>query len=121
MLLAPGPDIDAGDLRLTRSAEGGGRTLEDELRAVFERHLGRGEPDLFARVTRTLVMTGFDLSASNQVRAAERLGLSRNAMRTHLANFGVIAGRGPRKAATGDFDSGDDAFDSGAEADGNPA
>ena len=43
-------------------------------------------------------MTGFELSDENQVRAAERLGISRNAMRTHLANLGVIAGRAPRKA-----------------------
>ena len=119
VLLAPGPVIDASDLRLTRSSEGGSRTLEDELRAIFERYLGRGESDLFARVTRILVMAGFELSDSNQVRAAARLGLSRNAMRTHLANLGIIAGRGPRKTATGEFASGGEDFDSRTEPDGN--
>jgi transcriptional regulator with PAS, ATPase and Fis domain len=114
VLLAPGPRIDAGDLRLSRPpAEAGGGTFEDDLRGRFERYLERGEPDLFDRVMRLLVMTGFELSASNQVRAAERLGLSRNAMRTHLANLGIIAGRAPRKAPGNGSTEG---FPSGAEA-----
>jgi DNA-binding NtrC family response regulator len=121
VLLAPGPAIQAGDLRLARpTAEAGGDTSpEAELRARFESYLGRGEPDLFARVLRTLVMTGFELSEENQVRAAERLGISRNAMRTHLANLGIIAGRGPRKTpadsdATAGFESTADAEDGAA-------
>jgi len=117
VLLAPGPRIDAGDLRLSRSpTDAAGGTLEEDLRVRFERYLERGEPELFDRVMRLLVITGFELSASNQVRAAERLGLSRNAMRTHLANLGIIAGRAPRKASGGEYGSGD-GYPSGAEAD----
>lgn len=118
VLLAPGPRIDAGDLRLSRSrADEAGGTLEDDLRTRFERYLERGEHDLFDRVVRVLVMTGFELSASNQVRAAERLGLSRNAMRTHLANLGVIAGRAPRNTSGVESGSGG-RLPSGAEAEG---
>ncbi len=48
---------------------------------------------------RLLVRSAFDLSHANQVRAAERLGLSRNAFRTHLAHLGVIA---PRRRRNGE-------------------
>jgi aliphatic sulfonates family ABC transporter substrate-binding protein len=68
------------------------------LQKTFEAALGRGEPELFERVTNTLVRTAFDFAGGNQVRAAERLGLSRNAFRTHLSHLGVIAPR--RKSAT---------------------
>jgi len=43
------------------------------------------------------VKTAYALSDGNQVRAAERLGLSRNELRTQLARLGVIAGRTPRR------------------------
>jgi len=100
VLLAPGPAIGAGDLRLAKpAADAGARTLEDELGDVVRRWLERGEAALFDRATRLLVMTAFEMSDANQVRAAERLGISRNAMRTHLANLGIIAGRAPRRGA----------------------
>jgi transcriptional regulator with PAS, ATPase and Fis domain len=122
VLLAPGPAIDAADLRLSASAaEPNARSLEDELRSRFERYLNRGEPELLARVMRVLVMTGFNLSEANQVRAAERLGISRNAMRTHLANLGVIAGRAPRNTARGDASaSGAGGSDADASGGGSP-
>jgi DNA-binding protein Fis len=47
-----------------------------------ERLIASGEPDVFQRVTGLLVTAAFEMSERNQVRAAERLGLSRNAMRT---------------------------------------
>ncbi len=101
VLLASGPTVDAGDLRIappggSASPEG---ALEDELRTRFERYLDRAEPDLYARVLRLLVTTGFAMSDANQVRAAERLGISRNTLRTHLAHLGVIAARAPRRGA----------------------
>ena len=99
VLLAPGLAIEAHDLRLARPAgDPAARTLEDELGTLLARYLERGEPEIYERVTRLLVMTGFEMSDANQVRAAERLGISRNAMRTHLANLGVIAGRAPRRS-----------------------
>ncbi|MFM9857159.1 sigma-54 dependent transcriptional regulator [Pseudoxanthobacter sp. M-2] len=107
VLLARGPRIEADELRLTRSlrpvadAPAG---LEDALRALFERALVDGEPELFDRVTRLLVRSAFDLSQANQVRAAERLGLSRNAFRTQLAHLGVIP---PRRRRNGEAVAGE--------------
>ena len=46
----------------------------------------------------------FEMSERNQVRAAERLGLSRNAMRTQLAHLGIIAGRASRRRDPDDPD-----------------
>jgi DNA-binding NtrC family response regulator len=73
----------------------------DGLRAAVDRLLATGEPDLFQRVTGLLVTAAFEMSERNQVRAAERLGLSRNAMRTQLARLGIISGRAPRRRDAG--------------------
>jgi hypothetical protein len=43
------------------------------------------------------VTAAFEMSERNQVRAAERLGLSRNAMRTQLAHVGIIPSRASRR------------------------
>jgi hypothetical protein len=48
------------------------------------------------------VTAAFEMSERNQVRAAERLGLSRNAMRTQLAHLGIIAGRASRRRDPGE-------------------
>ena len=101
VLLAPGPAIEPSDLKLvrdgTRGAANGAASPVDGLRAAVERLLLTGEPDLFERVTGLLVTAAFEMSERNQVRAAERLGLSRNAMRTQLARLGIISGRAPRR------------------------
>lgn len=100
VLLAPGPAIEPTDLRLVREAGGSGNGATspvDSLRAAVDRLLASGEPDLFQRVTGLLVTAAFEMSERNQVRAAERLGLSRNAMRTQLAHLGIISGRAPRR------------------------
>jgi DNA-binding NtrC family response regulator len=110
VLLARGPRIEAEELRLTRTlrtqpeAPAG---LEEALRALFERSIIDGEPELFDRVTRLLVRSAFDLSHGNQVRAAERLGLSRNAFRTHLAHLGVIPPRRRRSGLAAACEAGD--------------
>ncbi len=110
VLLARGRRIEADELRLTRAlrlpaeAPAG---LEDTLRALFERALVDAEPELFDRVTRLLIRSAFDLSQGNQVRAAERLGLSRNAFRTQLAHLGVIPHRRRRGAGSEAGEGGD--------------
>jgi len=95
VLLTRGARIEAGDLRLSRAPRpaAGPVGLEEELRPILERYLVDGEAELFDRMTRLLVRAAFDLSQANQVRAAERLGISRNAFRTHLAHLGVIPRR----------------------------
>ena len=105
VLLATGPEIGPSDLRLTRGgerADAAAADLEGELRTLFTRYLGRNEPDLFSRVTETLVTTAYGCCGENQVKAAARLGLSRNAMRTQLARLGIIAARSRRLAAARD-------------------
>jgi transcriptional regulator with PAS, ATPase and Fis domain len=99
VLLAEGPVIEPSDLKLSRAATVPSPSQMDELRLLIERLLAAGEADLFARVTEQLVRTAFELSGRNQVRAAQRLGLTRNSMRTELARLGIISGRGARKAA----------------------
>ena len=109
VLLARGPRIEPDELRLTRTlrpvAEGPAG-FEETLKGLFEQALVDGEADLFDRVTRLLVRSAFDLSQANQVRAAERLGLSRNAFRTQLAHLGVIAAR-RRRNGLGQTEAGD--------------
>ena len=108
VLLAAGPRIEPSDLRLVREASGAGgngaTSPVDGLRAAVERLIASGEPDLFQRVTGLLVTAAFEMSERNQVRAAERLGLSRNAMRTQLAHLGIIAGRASRRGHLDDPD-----------------
>ena len=102
VLLATGPVIAPSDLRLTRATEAAeGATLEEEVHALVEKHLDRREPDLFERVLGAAVRAAFQRNNSNQVRTAEQLGLSRNAMRTHLAHLGIIAGRASRRRGEG--------------------
>jgi DNA-binding NtrC family response regulator len=104
VLLSRGARIEASDLRLSRTARvpaAAPAGLEEELRVLFERSLVEGEEALFDRVTRLLVRSAFDLSQANQVRAAERLGLSRNAFRTQLAHLGVIPRRRRRTGVGG--------------------
>ncbi len=110
VLLARGPRIEVDELRLTRALRLPAEApvgLEETLRALFERALVDAEPELFDRVTRLLVRSAFDLSHGNQVRAAERLGLSRNAFRTQLAHLGVIPHRRRRSGLAAAADAGD--------------
>ncbi|PWB84294.1 MAG: AAA family ATPase [Methylocystaceae bacterium] len=64
-----------------------------DLQRAFAGALARGEPELYQRVMDALVSAAFDFSGRNQVRAAENLGITRNALRTHLSRLGVIAPR----------------------------
>ncbi|HEY5080576.1 MAG TPA: hypothetical protein VII91_01365 [Bauldia sp.] len=70
--------------------------MEDDARALAEKYLDRGEPDLLERAIGAIVTAAFVRSNSNQVHAASHLGISRNALRTHLAHLGLIAGRATR-------------------------
>jgi aliphatic sulfonates family ABC transporter substrate-binding protein len=95
VLLTPGNVIESADLELlTRtppvSQDG---ALEPALAAVFKRALGRKEENLFERVTAGLVQAALSAADGNQVRAAAALGISRNSLRTQLANLGNIQPR----------------------------
>jgi transcriptional regulator with PAS, ATPase and Fis domain len=97
VLLSRGPVIEPSDLKMSRIASGATPSRMEELRQLLERLLAAGERDLFARVTEQLVRTAFELSGRNQLRAAQRLGLTRNSIRTELARLGIITPRGSRK------------------------
>ncbi|MEJ0046142.1 MAG: sigma 54-interacting transcriptional regulator [Rhodospirillales bacterium] len=68
-------------------------SVETALRQLAEGWMRDGEPDLLRRTMRVLVQTGFDAADGNQVKAAERLGVSRNTLRTQLGHLGVIPQR----------------------------
>ena len=95
VLLAQGPTIEPKDLRFSqlRGADRGNETTADQLQALLDRALAAGEPKLFDQVVEILVRTAFERADSNQVRAAESLGISRNVLRTHLARLGIIEPR----------------------------
>ena len=95
VLLAQGEVIDTADLRIAApaAADGPAETLEQRLRVLFETYIQDKEPQLFQRVSKTLVQTAFDLAQDNQVRAAQSLGVSRNTLRTQLGHLGVIPAR----------------------------
>jgi aliphatic sulfonates family ABC transporter substrate-binding protein len=97
ILLAEGPVIEAADLRLTSGAlvqEAEPTDLEGELRRLVERAIVNGEPEILDRTIRCAVRAAFEMADGNQVRAAESLGVTRNAFRTHLSHLGVIPRRG---------------------------
>jgi len=100
VLLAKGPVIEPTDLRLSlpkRARALDAPDLEARVRALVERAIMDGESEIFERVTSIMVRTAYDLANGNQVRAAEGLGISRNAYRTQLAHVGTIQPR--RRAA----------------------
>ncbi|WP_247875843.1 aliphatic sulfonate ABC transporter substrate-binding protein [Azospirillum sp. TSH100] len=105
VLLAPGPEIGADDVRLRCEGQGQshGRAsggvepppcdLEGAVKALVARAIADGEVDLYERLVRTAVRSAFELADGNQMRAAESLGMTRNAFRTQLAHLGAIAPR----------------------------
>jgi len=96
VLLAQGEMIETADLRIAAPAADrapDAPALESNLRLLFEKHILEKEPQLFHRVTQTLVKTAFELAEGNQVWAAQSLGISRNTLRTQLAHLGVIPTR----------------------------
>lgn len=110
LLVARGPMVDSADLRLTRSQRTRNSApddLEGKVRALVEQAVRDAEPAVFDRVTRTMVRAAYDLAEGNQVRAAEGLGLSRNAFRTQLAHVGTIQPRRRRAGAARPADTGE--------------
>lgn len=70
-------------------------TLYREIEERLERLMAVGEPSLLARIEQLLVRTAYARSASNQVRTAQVLGITRNALRTLLKrHLGPGIGKG---------------------------
>lgn len=94
--------VETGDLALTNQlafacgASSSGTADEgvvgvEAIRPVLARLFASGEPDLLERLTDAIVSEAFAYSLENQVRTASLLGVTRNVIRTHLKNAGMIA------------------------------
>jgi transcriptional regulator with AAA-type ATPase domain/ABC-type nitrate/sulfonate/bicarbonate transport system substrate-binding protein len=95
VLLTPGDVIESDDLELLARTPPVSQdaALEPALAAVFARALARKEENLFERVTAGIVQAALSAVDGNQVRAAAALGISRNSLRTQMANLGNIQPR----------------------------
>lgn len=93
LLLTPGPVITADHLPLAVSPPAGQCEDHTALGQQVAAYLQRGEPDIYQRVTDTLVRQALLQCENNQSRAAALLGISRHTLRTHLARLGVIKAR----------------------------
>ena len=88
--------IDVGDFALgqrlaqpTAVIEADG-DLEGQVRGVVTRLIDGGESALLDRLVATTVTEAFQRSSRNQIKTAETLGVTRNVVRTHLKNLGLI-------------------------------
>jgi DNA-binding NtrC family response regulator len=99
VLMARKEEIEARDLALdAASAPPRGSVRDtssavDPLGGMFLRLLEQGAEDLHERVQESLLRTAYRYCQHNQVRTAQVLGMSRNALRTALGRIGIISGR----------------------------
>lgn len=102
VLLAPGPNIEASDLKLNcspRFCESKPSRFEDQVQQLVESAIMAGESAIFDRIVRQVVQTAFELADGNQIRAAEALDITRNAFRTQLSHLGIIPPRRRKERA----------------------
>ena len=70
------------------------KTIDDDELALFIRsQLEKETPRLFQKITDMLIQHAFSMNNNNQQQTAAMLGISRNTLRTHLANLGLIKSR----------------------------
>ncbi|WP_058911246.1 aliphatic sulfonate ABC transporter substrate-binding protein [Entomohabitans teleogrylli] len=99
VLLSKEEIITPDQLRLNVYAEKTPRAHpQDDIAEVLQRLLVGGQPQAWQHVTRTLLNSALSLCDGNQTQAAAMLGISRNTLRTQLANQGVIR---PRRKPAG--------------------
>jgi sigma-54-specific transcriptional regulator len=96
VLIAKNGRIVPEDLRFSRLPlpRDGAETADAwaDLARVVDRLLESREPDLQQRVEDLLIRRAFAQAGDNQVRAAERLGITRNEVRTLLRRAGLLEG-----------------------------
>lgn len=66
---------------------------DDELALFIRSQLEKETPKLFQKITDALIQHAFSMNNNNQQQTAAMLGISRNTLRTHLANLGHIKSR----------------------------
>jgi DNA-binding NtrC family response regulator len=64
--------------------------LEEVIRPLVIKLLDGGHDALLDRLISAVVTETFQICASNQIKTAAALGVTRNVVRTHLKNFGLI-------------------------------
>lgn len=69
------------------------KAIDDELALFIRSQLEKETPRLFQKITDTLIQHAFSMNNNNQQQTAAMLGISRNTLRTHLANLGLIKSR----------------------------
>lgn len=69
------------------------KAIDDELALFIRSQLEKETPKLFQKITDTLIQHAFSMNNNNQQQTAAMLGISRNTLRTHLANLGLIKSR----------------------------
>lgn len=69
------------------------KAIDDELALFIRSQLEKETPKLFQKITDTLIQHAFSMNNNNQQQTAATLGISRNTLRTHLANLGLIKSR----------------------------
>lgn len=70
------------------------KTVDDDELALFIRsQLEKETPRLFQKITDMLIQHAFSMNNNNQQQTAAMLGISRNTLRTYLANLGLIKSR----------------------------
>jgi sigma-54-specific transcriptional regulator len=104
LIMCRGNLLDIGDLRvpgLARAASASETTASPlaALKLAFERLLASDELGVYESVERHLVTTAFEHCNGNQVRAAKRLDISRNILRTQLKRFGLLGDSGSEEVA----------------------
>jgi len=69
------------------------KAVDDELALFIRSQLEKETPRLFQKITDMLIQHAFSMNNNNQQQTAAMLGISRNTLRTHLANLGLIKSR----------------------------
>lgn len=92
LLLHTGDQIEVEHLNLP-SAQPSSPAASRDLADCVRQHLVAGTPELWAQLTQLMVNEAMAHSEGNQIKAAERLGISRYTLRTQLAHQGKIRAR----------------------------
>ncbi|MBU3077691.1 sigma-54 interaction domain-containing protein [Sphingomonas quercus] len=82
------PTADAAPLPADSLPPSG--SLEDIVRPMIARLLDGGHEALLDRLVNAVVTEAYQRNGANQIRTAAALGVTRNVVRTHLKNFGLI-------------------------------
>ena len=82
--------LGLGDLPEFAETGTDGASLEDAARPFVDRLLKGGHDNLLDRLVGYTVTQAFRQNAENQIKTAEALGVTRNVVRTHLKNLGLI-------------------------------